>query len=58
MFNGCRFSTPTKDELAAPLSSISKDVHDGTSEETAECSKAMSIRLTEDELAVPNLSTP
>ena len=58
MFNGCRLGTPTKDELAAPLPSISKDVHDGTSEETAECSNAMSIRLTEDELAVPNLSTP
>ena len=58
MFNGCRFVRPTEDELVAPLPSISKAVHGGTSEETAECSTAMSIRLTEDELAVPNLSTP
>ena len=58
MFNGCRFGTPTKDELAAPLPSISKAVHGGTSEETAECSTAMNIRPTEVELAVPNLSTP
>ena len=58
MFNGCRLGTPTKDELAAPLPSISNDAHGGTSEETAECSKTMSTRLTENKLAVPNLSTP